>query len=346
MRNIISIVSVGLIGAGAVVACSSGGSNSGGDGGSSSSGGDGGSGLSMSGMQSASDIANSLCTKLNSCTAFYIQSAFGDLGTCQSREASLFAEAFAAKGSGWTPVAIHECALVIPETSCDDALGHHLPVQCHPPAGQLASGATCGDSAQCSSGYCNLGPGGKCGTCAAGLGAAGATCYRDDDCAFGTVCVGNDVTASPAKQGHCTALGEGGATCDDAHPCLKTYACHGNTSTGMCAGADGAGSNCNQVGTDFSGNCDQLSGDYCSKATGGACTQIALVSAGQPCGVIGNVLHACSASGMCRGAGSSSSCVAPAADFGNCDAKNGPGCMAPAQCIGGACIRPSPATCN
>jgi hypothetical protein len=341
MRNLRSIASVGLVGAGALMACSgSSGSGDTGDGG--GTGDDGG--VSMSVTEAASNIAGALCAKINTCTGFYVQSAYGDLATCQSREASLFEEAITAKGTGWTTVAIKECALAIPQTSCDDALGHQLPSACHPPAGQLASGATCGDNAQCSSGYCNLGAGGKCGTCAAGLGAAGATCYRDDDCAFGTVCVGNDVTASPEKQGHCTALAAGGATCDDAHPCMKTLACHGDSSTGMCAGPDAAGANCNQIGADFAGNCDELSGNYCSKVSGGTCTQIALVAAGQPCGVVGGVLNACTASGKCGG--SSSSCVAPAADFGNCDATNGPGCMAPAQCIGGMCIRPSPATCN
>jgi hypothetical protein len=215
--------------------------------------------------------------------------------------------------------------------------------RCHPPAGQLAVGATCGDNAQCTSGYCNLGPGGKCGTCAAALGAVGADCYRDDDCAFGTVCVGNDVTASPEMQGRCTTLGMGGATCDDTHPCLKTLACHASSATGTCAGPDMTGANCDQVGSDVAGNCDEISGAYCSKATGGACTQIALASAGEPCGVINNVLTACSG-GTCLA--SSSSCAAPAADFANCDVKNGPGCAAPAQCIGGVCVRPSPTTCN
>jgi hypothetical protein len=33
-------------------------------------------------------------------------------------------------------------------------------------------------------------------------------------------------------------------------------------------------------------------------------------------------------------------------DFGNCDAKNGPWCLSPAECIGGVCTIPTPASCN
>lgn len=323
MRSIISAVSVGLTGIATLVSCS------------------GSSGGSVSTMQAASDIADAFCVKINGCSPFFIQVAFGDLATCEARESALFTEALGANGTGWTPSAVEACAQSVHGSSCDEALGHNLPAACHPPAGQLASGAACGDNAQCKSGYCNLGAGGKCGTCAAGLGGANATCYRDDDCAYGTVCVGASVTAPTEVSGHCTALGSSGATCDDTHPCLKTLACKGGT----CGAPDAAGAACTRTATNFFGSCNELAGDYCSKATGGACTQIALAATGGACGAVNGGLTSCSASGKCPMTGSMS-CVAPAADFANCNLASGQGCMAPADCIGGICTRPSPGTCR
>jgi hypothetical protein len=319
MRNVISIVSVGLIGGGALLACSS------------SSG-----GSSVSATQAASDIAKAFCAKVNTCSPLGIQVAFGDLAGCESRESALFAEALGASGTGWTPSAVEACAQTVAGASCDDAMGHNLPSACHAPAGQLASGAACGDNAQCASGYCNLGAGNKCGTCAAGVGSANASCYRDDDCAYGTLCVGSDLTASPAVAGHCTAPGASGATCDTSHPCLKTLACK----SGTCAAPDATGASCT------TNSCGGLAGDYCSNAMGGTCTKVLLAASGQPCGLVNGTYTACSGAGTCPMTGTTKTCVAPAADFANCNAANGPGCTSPAECIGGICTRPSPATCH
>ena len=319
MRNVISIVSAGLIGGGALLACSS------------SSG-----GSSVSASQAAADIAKAFCTKVNTCSPVGIQVAFGDLAACESRETALFTEALGASGTGWTPSAVETCAQAVDGSSCDDALDHNLPSACHAPAGQLASGAACGDNAQCSSGYCNLGAGGKCGTCAAGLGAAGAVCYRDDDCVFGAKCVGADVTASPAVQGKCTAPGATGAACSTKQPCAATLACK----SGTCGTPDAAGASC------MTNSCGGLAGEYCSMPTGGTCTKYLLASTGQPCALVNGTYTACSAAGTCPMTGTAKTCVAPAADFANCNAANGPGCTSPAQCIGGTGARPSPAPCH
>jgi hypothetical protein len=194
------------------------------------------------------------------------------------------------------------------------------------------------------SSYCNLGPGGKCGTCAAGLGAAGAGCYRDDDCAYGTTCVGKDVTVSPAKQGACTAPGKSGATCDDKHPCLASLACN----AGVCAQPVAAGATCSQTGTNFFGSCNELAGNYCSMRTNGVCSTITLVSSGQQCGAINGALTTCEKTTKCPtppGA-ATATCNDPAMDFGNCNQQNGPWCLTPAECIGGVCTLPAPASCK
>jgi hypothetical protein len=331
MRIPSSLVSVALIGLSFanVVACSGG-------------GGDGG-GSSVTTAQAASDVSAALCARFEACSAFYVQISFGDVATCSSRENALFTGTLSAPGTGWTPAAVEACVKAIPGASCDDALGHNLPAACHPPAGQVANGGACGDNSQCTSGYCNLGPGGKCGTCAAALGAAGAACYRDDDCAFGTFCTGDDVTASPEVAGKCTAPGASGASCDADHPCSKTLAC---TQAGTCGAPSAEGDACAQGTVDPPfGNCDLLAGDICSKTNAGTCEKIGQATAGQPCGSVAGTPTICASSGKCAGAPPSTTCMAPAADFGDCNTDNGPLCAAPAQCIGSICVVPTPDSC-
>jgi hypothetical protein len=328
MRSRSSLIAVALVAAGALdAACS------------------GSSAPSVSVDQGTTALSNALCDKVNTCSAFLTQLAYGDVATCQSRLKASLAAAAAASGSGWTGSNLEACAQALPAVSCDDALGHNIPVPCRTPSGQLATGAACGDNSQCSSGYCNLGPGGKCGTCAAGLGAAGAGCYRDDDCAYGTLCVGNDVTASPAKQGKCTGLGASGATCDDLHPCEKTLSCN----AGVCATPAAAGAACSQTGSDFFGSCNELAGDYCNKVTNGVCAAFSVAGSGQQCGGINGGITVCAKSdGKCPTAAgaATATCGDPAMDFGNCNAKTGPFCLSPAQCIGGVCTIPTPGSCH
>ncbi len=324
MSTASSRIGVGLLGGFALVACSS------------------GSGSSVSAGQAAADAGKALCAKIDACTPFLIEVGYGTVATCASRVSATLLSALQANGTGWTPSSLEACVQAIPNVACDDALGNNLPTVCQP-VGMLATGAACGDNAQCSSSYCNLGSGGKCGTCAAKLGSAGTACYRDGDCAIGTICEGSDVTASPEVQGTCMTLAASGATCDDKHPCSKTLACN----SGTCSQPAAAAATCSQNGTDVFGSCNELAGAYCSKATNGVCTTIPVATTGQPCGLINGVLTTCSASGTCVKTGTApGACVAPGADFGNCDATNGPGCQSPAQCIAGVCTLPTPTTCH
>ncbi len=325
-----SAVSVGLIGL-MLLACS----------GSTESAGSTGGG-SVSAAQAATDVATALCARIEACGPLLIRIAYGDTATCTSRTSGLFADTLAASGTGWTPSVAETCAKAIPAASCDDTLGHNLPSVCHAPAGQGALGGTCGDNSQCMSSYCNLGPGGKCGTCAAALGAAGAVCYRDDDCTYGTRCVGQDLGATPAAAGKCVTPGTSGAPCSASAPCLQTLACI----NGVCGAPVGAAATCDQGGSIF-GSCGDLSGNYCSAKTGGTCTKIGFAPSGQPCGLVSGVLTACSGGGVCNiPTATSGTCVAPAADFGNCNGKAGPGCLSPATCIGGTCVMAAPQACH
>jgi hypothetical protein len=298
-----------------------------------------------SASQAASDTATALCARINACAPLYLQLAYGDLTTCNSRVTESLKQALSASGTGLTPSAIEACAKAIPGASCDDTLSHNLPMACRPPAGQLGIGAACGDNGQCASGYCNLSSNGKCGSCAAGLGAAGAPCFRDDDCQFGAVCQGMAITANPPTAGKCVRLAKSGESCDANTPCLKSLACSAPTG-GVCGAPVGAGAMCSQT-ADFFGTCGDVSGNYCSAKTNGTCTKLGLAAAGDPCGLLSSGTYGtCSGSGVCKTTGMSGTCVAPAADFGSCNAKDGPGCLSPATCINSVCVLASPDTCK
>lgn len=323
-KPVVCLVSAGLIGV-SLAACSS-------------SGGD-----SVSAQQAATDVATALCARIEACAPLYMQLAYGDASTCTTRTSQLFTQTLGAPGTGWTPSLGEACAKAIPGASCDDALDHDLPSACHAPAGQAANGAPCGDSGQCASSYCNLGTNGKCGTCAAAVAQAGGACYRDDDCAFGTRCVGQNANGASPTAGKCTALGAAGAACSATAPCHASLNCI----AGTCTTPLSTGAACDQR-PDVFGNCSELRGEYCSAKTGGTCAMLGVAGVGKPCGLVGTTLEVCSAGGTCvvpTGA-AMGSCVAPAADFGTCVSSNGPGCLAPASCTQGVCQVPEPASCR
>jgi hypothetical protein len=294
---------------------------------------------SVSASQASTDVGTALCTKINSCSAYFEDVTWGDVATCGSRTAASLANVLAASGSGWTPSSVDACAKAVAGTACNDALGNNLPAACHAPAGQITTGMPCGDSSQCESAYCNTGTG-VCGTCAAARGAVGSPCYRDDDCVYGVVCTGAATTTSPATAGTCTQLVASGADCDTQHPCERSLACK----SGMCASPDEAGQPCT------TGTCDTLAGLYCKGAVGngaGTCTAVALAATGAPCGVVNDAIAQCSGGGNCALANATSgTCQAPIADGMPCDATKGPGCTSPAVCTGGVCTVPNPANCH
>lgn len=322
----------------------------------STSGGD-----SVTSTQAALDFANAVCTKIDACSSFLLDLEVGDVTTCQSRLSMLYSSAIEASGSGWTPLAMEICARAVTTSSCDDVLGHNLPNTCLPPPGHLATGAACGENAQCRSGRCDLDTSGKCGTCAVHLGVVGALCYRQDDCEFGSTCVGSSERTSqagavpaqrvrPKRAGKCTALGASGSKCDPLHPCAPTLRCRPSQpisigspiNAGTCGPPDTGGDSCSL------NTCDLLAGEQCNDVVNGTCTKIAFASVNQACGTVGGVLTYCSGGALCRRSmgETTGTCIAPAPDFAQCDLENGPGCLWGASCIEGLCARPSPTTCR
>jgi hypothetical protein len=292
---------------------------------------------SVSADQAASDAATALCNKYNSCSAYFIQIVFGDVGTCAASLKSSLKNALAANGTGATPAEVEACSTAVSGTSCDDALGHNLPSACQPVPGKLANGAACGDSSQCQSAFCHLSANGTCGACAAAP-ANGASCNTDSDCPAGHMC---------SNAGTCAPPGAAGAACDPTQrPCKVTLTCK----NGTCAASDQAGAACTKVTTaaGTSDNCDALAGLYCNgQAASGTCAKIALATSGQPCGLVNNAATLCSANGTCKGTtATSGTCQAAAAAGGSCDATNGPSCAQPAICVNAVCTLPDPASCK
>jgi hypothetical protein len=302
---------------------------------------------SVSADQASADVARALCSRYSACSPFFVQFAYGTVDACTAGAKTTIASALDAKGTGDTPAQIEACAGAIPAVSCDDAVGHNLPAACQPVAGQLASGAACGDSSQCQSAYCHKGPNSACGACAS-QPTAGASCSVDGDCAAGDVC---------SKAGTCAAAGASGAACEPTQrPCKPTLACK----SGTCATPDEAGAPCTKTttaGMTTSDTCDALAGLYCGAQ--GTCVAIELAAAGQPCLLVNGGLTVCSANGVCNVPsmpGTTGACLSAAAPGATCTPKpsgqafgyslQSPDCAPPATCENSVCTIPDPASCH
>jgi hypothetical protein len=111
-------------------------------------------------------------------------------------------------------------------------------------------------------------------------------------------------------------------------------------------------------------DCDSTLELYCdavkANKTFHTCLQAAKAGPGKPCGTVNGVYTQCTGASVCEklastgDAGTTSVCVARAADGASCDTVTGPACMAPARCIGtqldggtsGKCTLPDTTPCQ
>jgi hypothetical protein len=270
----------------------------------------------------AGDVATATCDRLQACSPVLgLQMPYGDASTCTERQTVLYSSLLTASGTGWTSAGLEACAAAIPTLTCSDFLNHNLPAVCHP-FGQLRNGALCADGTQCQSGTCLIDatttPTTGCGTCGPALTGLQA-CNADSDCAWGSACLNLPMP-------RCGPLDAAGASCAGFNTCLRGLACV----DGQCGSTKPAGQPC-------TGNseCDLYGGFAC----GGTCAPLPVVSAGQPCGFIGNanLSTQCESSGFCS-SGNGGTCQAALNDGAACDAMTGPRCLAPAQCIANVCL--------
>jgi hypothetical protein len=280
----------------------------------------------VSAMQACTDAGNAVCTRLDACSDFFVQFFYGSVSACESAFVSGCTGSLAANGTSWTGASMEACAQAIPGAACSDLLANNVPMACRPAAGTLANGAACGDDAQCQSQYCNKGTDGTCGAC--GTRSTGGTCNRDDDCAYGSQCIG----------GKCLIPAGSGAACSGTQPCGITLVCKNAT----CATPDEAGASCSLVTGSLFGTCDELAGTFCNLST--KCQKVNLASAGATCGLDQNGVTVCSANGTCTKT-TGGTCTAAVAPGATCDGVNTK-CAPPGACANNVCKVSDPSSCH
>jgi len=291
---------------------------------------------SVDGGVACSDFAADKCAKFDACTqGIYNEVHYGALAECVSRETTACLGILAAPDNTATPAGFRQCGLDIMAGTCANFFDvTNTTPACTPQVGSRANGRGCVNDGQCTSTWCYARTGAVCGVCAT-RPPSGAPCVASVDCGGrGTLC---------STAGTCAAVVTEGGSCDASHPCGFALSCVGSTATtsGTCESAGAA------VGATCDGKrakaplCELDFGFYCPPATD-KCAKVTLAMAGQMCGVIASTsdggalppLAICSGGSACEpGPGTTSVCVAAAADGAKCDTATGPPCLDPARCV-------------
>ncbi|HEY8089106.1 MAG TPA: hypothetical protein VIF09_14705 [Polyangiaceae bacterium] len=269
-------------------------------------GGDGGG--SVSAAKACADNATSYCTQLQTCADNLYKEQYNDTLTCTTAQTAGCLDALAAPNTGWTGAKLEACVAARTALSCNDFLfGKPQPKACQI-TGNVFNGA-CRYSGQCGSGYCRFASGAACGTCVS-LGETGSPCTTASDCDGNLMC---------ATAGTCQPPVSVGSPCGPANPCQSGLACI----SGNCAAPGQVGASC--AAANNGADCDSTQGLYCDTTTS-QCKQVLTPNVGGTCG--GSIPTVCVGSGTC----SAGTCVAPVADKGACNPKQGQNCMAPDSC--------------
>ena len=286
----------------------------------------------VSPTQACMEMATAACGRLNSCTPFGLQVAYGDAMTCAQRAALACMPMVGVNGSTVTGTQIEQCAQATMAETCDEWLDNSQPSACTF-TGSLGAGSACGTGSQCQSGYCKLAPGSVCGACSARAGAGqtepdgGAVCAVDADCAAMLLCAG----------GTCMSPAGMGAACSMTQPCSRTLACISS----KCATPIAVGNACTAL-TD----CDGSKGAICNTNTK-VCIQTQTATSEAACGIVGGGITACTGGSSCANISTQGqgTCHQPAGDGAPCGFDVA--CMGPAICTATArCTLPNPGSCH
>ncbi len=279
---------------------------------------------SPSGMTACAQLAIARCMKLQTCSMSDLTRRFGDVGTCETREALACEEVQNAPDSAETPADALACGMALQASSCTDFLGNVEPPACAVPAGPGAGG--CSFSAQCQTTFCAIGALALCGQCRdvpqVGTGCAASGCGPNLLCSEDNTC------QVPGKQN---------APCGRPVPCANGFSCVGAT-------MDNTNGRCQPEIATLGGQCDftKRNRAACNADLGltcnlgnNQCVNLPHVAVGQPCGIVNNVDTSCTAGATCQipTGKQTGKCVAPAADGAACDSANGPDCLFPSRCI-------------
>jgi hypothetical protein len=251
---------------------------------------------------------------------------YSDAMTCEAREKAQCLSSISAPGTGNTPATVSACAAAFTSWSCPDWWNNVTPQACKAQQGTIANGATCVFAAQCSTGYCMLPRGAKCGTCATAP-------QVGTSCAAGNGCGGNGLYCDSISD-TCEAFVTTAGTFCDAGSCGYLLGCVVPT--------DGGAGTCQPLGTAVDAGCDsqQHNAPACSNAFGFACVRRHCVEdlfaySASACGlnVDAGTFTRCNAGATCVAGDGGSTCVAAAAEGFACDTALGINCLAPARCV-------------
>jgi hypothetical protein len=251
-------------------------------------------------------LADAYCTKLQTCSTFVMNVAYGDLATCKARWVLNCTPNFIAPGTSATPARTTTCAQSIAALSCATFLSGDLGTSCAIAPGTVAQGGTCGDDAQCASTFCARAPDAVCGTCQPVTNAGDPCVLKSCSTSTNTVCPAGKTTCVKPVAGKVGDSCVGHEQCDVGH----------------------------QVGCNpTNGRCLALT----LATAGGACGADSIIPSS---------VGVCPAGGTCSSslAGKCSAVGMDGASCSTSD--TGTHCMLPARCVGGKCTLPAPATCK
>jgi hypothetical protein len=269
--------------------------------------------------------ADMSCAQLARCSPALLRAVYDDVDACSARTfESCLSSLRSAGHEAAVRAGIAGCTAELASVSCEQLLDHALPAACQLLPGERADGEPCDSAAQCASMRCAFGSDSACGVCSP-LAEPGGTCAADSDCVFGAVCGG----------GSCRVPGQLAAPCDPAQRCAYPWVCAG----GACSDAHGPGEPCS-FGAD---RCDRYQGLFCGAS--GKCGPWQSGLAGAACNQTATEWTVCGGGSSCVASVEGAACAGPLPDQAPCRPDQAPYCLAPAQCVGGACTLPSSVSC-
>ena len=273
-------------------------------------------------------FADQWCTQYTHCHPLGFGETFTDVAQCHDRmETYCTSILLGESDTGWTKAKLAGCVAGWRGVACnvwnDDP--SILPGDACAVPGARAAGASCFRDLQCASRHCGFTADAGCGTCGP-RGGAGQACTYGTDCQAGFGCSANNA---------CAAWGSAGDTCDGDHPCHLSLSCTG----GHCVAPGGPGTVC----TD-SADCDGAQGLLCNFTTQHCGQAIGTAAVCDSHEADGKVRY-CYASGICDS--NAGTCTASTGEGQACDDTQGPRCVWPAFCstVTHTCTLPTPVAC-
>jgi hypothetical protein len=257
-------------------------------------------------QQACTAFADAYCAKLQTCSTFVMNVAYGDLATCKQRWVLNCVPNFGVTGTSATPTRTSACAQSMAALTCPTFLSGDLGTACATGAGTVAQGGPCGDDAQCASTFCARAPDAVCGTCQAAT-MAGDPCVQSS-------CSVSTNTVCPAGKTTCIkpVAGKVGDSCIGHEQCDVGHQVGCNPTNSRCIALTLA-------------------------TAGGACGADSLFPTS---------VGVCPASGTCSAvlSGRCSAVGTDGASCSTSD--TGTHCMPPARCVSGRCTLPNPTMCR